>query len=61
MKENVICLIAIIYDLSEQNDFNNEKLNIKSLLRGFLIRTFKKKLNIKLIKAFIIETSNLLR
>ena len=56
----MIYLIMIIYEFNEQNDFNNEKLNKKSLLREFLIKTFKEKLNIKLSKVFAINASNLL-
>ena len=55
----MIYLIIIIYEFNEQNDFNNKKSNIKLLLK-FLIKIFRKKLNIKLTKIFIIEISNLL-
>ena len=60
VKKNIIYLIAIIYKLNEQNNFDNEKLNIKSSSK-LLIKTFKKKLNVKSTKIFIIKVSNLLR
>ena len=60
MRENVIYLIAIMYELNEQNNFDNEKLNVKSLSR-FLIKTFEKKSNVELTKTFVIEISDLLR
>ena len=56
----MIYLIAILYELNEQNDFDNEKLNVKSLSR-FLIEAFKKKSSVELKKIFVIKTSNLLR
>ena len=52
----MIYLIIIIYELNEQNDFNNKKLLLK-----FLVKTFREKSNIELTKIFVIEISNLLR
>lgn len=49
-----------MYKFNKQNDLNNKKLNIKLLLK-FLIKTFRKRSSVKLIKAFIIEILNLLR
>ena len=60
MRENVIYLIAIMYELNEQNNFDDEKLNVKSLSR-FLIKTFEEKSNVELTKTFVIEISDLLR
>ena len=60
MRKNIIYLIAIIYELNEQNNLDNEKSNIKSLSK-FLIKIFEKKSNVELTKVFIIEISNLLR
>ena len=54
MKINIIYFIIIIYKLNEYNYLNNKKLNIKLLLK-FLIKVFKKKFNIKLIKTFFIN------
>ena len=60
MKKDVIYLITIMYELNKQNDFDDEKLNVKSLSKS-LIKTFKKKLNVELTKVFAIKASNLLR
>ena len=60
MRKDIIYLIAIMYELNEQNNLDNEKSNIKSLSR-FLIKIFEKKSNVELTKVFIIEISNLLR
>ena len=49
-----------MYELSEQNNLDNEKSNVKSLSK-FLIEAFEEKLNVKLTKIFIVEASNLLR
>ena len=60
IKRSVTYLIAIIYEFNKQNNPNNEKSNIKLLLK-FLIKAFREKSNIELTKIFIIEISNLLR
>ena len=60
MRKDVIYLITIMYELNEQNDFDNKKLNIKSSSRP-LIKAFKKKLNVESTKIFTIKASNLLR
>ena len=60
MKKDMIYLIAILYKLNEQNNLDDEKSNIKSSSK-LLIKTFKKKLNVKSKKTFVIEVSNLLR
>ena len=59
MKISVIYLAFIIYELNEQNNLNNRKLNIKLLLNP-LIKVFKEKFNFKLIETSIINIQRLL-
>ena len=53
MKISVIYVIIIIYELSEQNNLDNKKLNIK-LLSKPSIKVFKEEFNIKLIKTLLL-------
>ena len=59
VKKDITYLIAIMYELSEQNNLDDEKSNIKSSSRS-LTKAFKKELNVKSKKTSAIETSNLL-
>ena len=62
IKENVACLIIIIYKFNERNNINNEKFNKKSLLKASIVEFNKRnninneKFNKKLLLKASIET-----